>query len=228
MKTSKYILIGFLIFIFGSTLILNITSKLHLQDKEYMSAKYSRVEEKLKKFSVIVAEKGAKFYLVPDSVFKIEASLSENDSSYYFPVYIVEHDTLYIQASNYKHIRPEIHCNSITTIIGKSKNRIDFNHFAADSLLLEINNGWVYGSFSDKWIINLRIKATNNSNINFNKSKIDYLELTLYQSRARVYNKGVKMINAKLFNKSDLFASADFKLSLQSDSTSKYRINSSY
>ncbi|MEN8122682.1 MAG: hypothetical protein ABFS35_20240 [Bacteroidota bacterium] len=220
MKTSKYILIAFLIFIFGGLLSLYIFSKLHKEKH----LEFTKVEEKLNNFSVIVAEEGAGFYLVPDSVFKIGASLFENDSSFHFPVYIVENDTLYIQALNYKYSRLKINCNSVNTIIGKSKNRIDFNHFAADSLMIEINNGEMYGSFSEKGVKNLRIKATDNSNINFNNSKIENIELTLYQSRASLYNNDVKTLDAKLFNKSNLFGMVVSKLYLQTDSTSNYRV----
>ncbi len=159
-----------------------------------------------------------------DSIFKFEVSLIENDSLFYFPKYTVENDTLYIQGPNYKHIKPAIHCNSITTIIGKSKNEIKFDRFAADNLILEINHGKVYGSFNDSGIKNLRIKATNNTEIDFSNSKIDHIELTLDQSRANVYNNEVKTINAKLLNNSNLFAKAKATLFLQTDSTSEYWI----
>lgn len=224
MKTSNYIATAYFIFIFGSTLTLYVLSKLHRQDGGYMPKKFSRVEKKLDKFSVIVAEKGARFHLVTDSVFKIEASLSENDSSYHFPVYKIENDTFYIQSSNYEHINPEIHCSSITSIIGKSKNRIDLDRFVADSLILDINKGNVYGSFSEKGIVNLKIKATNYSDVYLQGSKIENLKITLYQSKARVYNNDVKTIDAKLFNKSDLFGKAKNKVYLQTDSTSNYRV----
>lgn len=223
MKTSKYIQTAFLVFIFGTLLILYISSKLHKPDP----FKFSIVEEKLEKFSVIIAEEGANFDLVQDSIFKFEVSLIENDTSFHFPVYLVKNDTLYIQGPNYKQIKPAIHCNSITTIIGKSKNKIKFDRFAADNLILEINHGEVYGSFNDNGIKNLRIKATDNSKINFSNSKINHIELTLDKSRVSVYNNDVKTINAKLFNKSNLFARAKVNLSLQTDSTSEYSIRNS-
>lgn len=222
MKTSKYISIAFVLFIFGAIFILFIDSKFHIDDK----SEFTTVDKKLELFSVIVAEKGARFHLHYNSDFKFQGTLFRNEETYHFPDYNISNDTLRIFESNENIFPIKIYCNSITSIIGKSESDIRLYKFQTDSLNIEITNGKINGTLGNYGVKKLSIKASQNSNIGFHQSKIEFLDITLSQSTSSIFNNDIIYLTAHLTNESNLFGSSQVNLSLTKDNSSKYQLRS--
>ena len=163
MKTSQYILLSFLGFVFAAALVLFADSK---NGEKVNGNVFGETipETRLEAFSVIVAEKKANITIKNDSVNSMSALLFQTDSVFQLPEYKIINDTLFISKSGYA-AKTIIKCHAVKTIIGRSNSNIQLGNYKTDSLSIYLDksrvNGWIKNSPMDF----VTIEALNKSNL---------------------------------------------------------------
>lgn len=168
MKTSNIILLSFLSFLFGGITFLFIGSKYYkgIDNK----ADFSIQEKKTAPFSVVVAERGAFFYLRNAKENKIVQTYKKGSVAN-FPPFIVRNDTLFISslkpikglAENFN-IQTDVFCVDIKNIVAKENSNVNLMDFNADTLNISTNKSridlrfkniaciWLQSSDSDVYL----------------------------------------------------------------------------
>jgi len=136
MKTSKFISISYLIFLFGGIFVLFLAAKIHSNHEDAIN--WTWQEKALKSFSIVVAGPGAEFTLKDAQYPRIGLSFQKGDTCL-FPSYGIRNDTLFVYSYSGK-VKPKvltIFCSGIKTIVGKENSTILMEQFRDDSLVSE-------------------------------------------------------------------------------------------
>ncbi len=221
MKTSKYILVSFFVFIFGAILVLYADAKTHNKDvnETYITT------EKLPNFHTIVAEENSKIRVLNDTLNNISIELYNIKEPYKFGCYKISNDTLYVSKTE-TDISLIVRGESIKTVYGKKDSRITFLSFHNDSISINLNGGNINGSLGDKLISEVKVSSQNKSSIylNLQKSNINSIALNVDNSKVTLHSNKIRNLNAILANNAELQSGKSDKLSVESDSTSTYSI----
>ena len=227
MKTSQYILLSFLGFVFAATLVLFADSK---NGEKVNGNVFGETipETRLEAFSVIVAEKKANITIKNDSVNSMSALLFQTDSVFQLPEYKIINDTLFISKSGYA-AKTIIKCHAVKTIIGRSNSNIQLGNYKTDSLSIYLDksrvNGWIKNSPMDF----VTIEALNKSNLSltFNRSSINMSKLKVDNSSVNFFNNNssINQVSAVLSSKANMRLIRPVKLDVNCDLSSRYWIN---
>lgn len=221
MKTSNYIFISFLIFLFGGITLLFIGSKYYkgIDDK----SNFSIQEKKTAPFSVVVAEPGAFLVLKSGREFSVSQSYKKG-SVPHFASFEVRNDTLFMSAVKSKidgewFIVPEVYCKNVKYIIAKEKANVSLRNYQVDSLFVNLNKSDLSGNLNKTVFVSFTSK---NSYVRFKSENIQKLELQLDKTELNIDSKkSIETVLGSLKNKSILNCSIDGKISLEVDKSSQ-------
>lgn len=227
MKTSQYILLSFLGFVFAATLVFFADSK---NGKKVNVNVFGETipETRLEAFSVIVAEKKANITIKNDSVNSMSALLFETDSVFQLPKYKIINDTLFISKSGYA-AKTIIKCHAVKTIIGRSNSNIQLGNYKTDSLSIHLDksriNGWIKNSPMD--FVAIEIHNKSNMTVTLNRSSIKNAHLKIDNSEVFLNNNksSLNQVSAALSNKGNMRLFRPVKLEVDCDLSSRYWIN---
>jgi len=226
MKTSKKILITFISFIFGVILILYISSKLDPRRIIQNQNEVIRKEQALEKFTVLVAERGARIQIDEGSEHKMILTHRKNDGCV-LPNYKVYNDTLsvYGECEMGKARTIEITAAEIKSIIIKKNAFVNWMDKPFDSLTVhsESGNFWVRKNKTDNPEGTLILKARK-SNLSIHNTKLEAITLELDSSLYYSEYSRVVTITGSLRNHSEIKTGSFKKLAIEADETSKYSI----
>jgi len=222
MRTSNYILAGFLTFGFVIILSMFIDAKLHgktSKKKSFVTA------ETLDHFTVIVAEEGSNINIsfgsknvIRSHIYALKQPKNQQSPKNFFRI---SNDTMFVQkADSVDYL--SINNKHIKKIIGKKNAKISIWHAKNDSLSLDLDHSKLELSVNDHDFNYLDIVARNHSNIK------DIPTITYVQNdggkKKMVYKKGLKYVKVSLKNHSKLNMRKPRRLDIQADSTSNYTL----
>lgn len=224
MKTSNYIFLSFLIFLFSGIIALYVGSKYY-----YENLKFLIKVKKTASFSVIVAEPGAVLVLKNGNEFRVSQSYRKG-SVPDFASFEVRNDTLFMSAVQSKidgkwFIVPEVYCKNVKSIIAKEKTNINLKNYQTDSLYIKLNKSDFF------WTL----KKTNFVSINAKDSYLHLYEGNIHKMNVDLDKTGLwlesenktREISGRLTNKSQVNGSVNGKISLDVDQSSKLHIYNS-
>ena len=227
MKTSNYISISFLIFLFGGIFLLFLSSKFH--EGTVSKQEFESFEENLDDFSVIVAGPNSNIGLRNGTQSKIVISFLKTDSCT-IPPHEVRHDTLFIYeyAVGASPISAQVFCPRPRAVLLKDNSVVNLNDFSIDTLDVSMSAGKMYGTFeqsdSPKGVINL--SATKNSNIYINQSNMEALNINLDHSELNIQDVSILTLSGFLKNDSKLYSYKSIgKMNIEVDATSRYNLS---
>jgi hypothetical protein len=223
MKTSNYISISYLVFLFGGIFVLFIGAKIHSLNEPAVI--WTWQEKAISPFSVVVAEPGADFSVQYDQNSKIGLSFQKGDSCIYPPVEI-RHDTLFVHPYDGKVKQQSVIVfgSGIKTVQGKENSTIELKRFGGDTLVVKLNKA-VFKHFPDNNQHNkfsLIIHAAE-SNIQLGSASIQSMELHLSKTEMTGRGTSVSNLTGILNDHSTLSIGHMKKINLDTDSTSTYQ-----
>jgi len=225
MKTSQYILLSFLGFVFAATLVLYADSK---NGKKVNVFGETISETRLEAFSVIVAEKKANITIKNDAVNSMSARLFETDKVFSLPEYKIINDTLFVSKSGYN-AKTIIKCHAVKTIIGRNNSNIQLDNYKTDSLSIHLDKSRVTGWIKNSPLNFVAIEAHNKSNmtLTLNRSSIKNAHLKIDNSEVFFKNNksALKQVSAVLSNKGNMRLLRPVKLEVDCDLSSRYWIS---
>lgn len=224
MKTSNYILTGFLTFGFIIILSLFIDAKLHGKNSKNKESVFM-TEEKLDHFSVLVVEEGANVMVSNGLENVIRCSLNSIEKPKNQPspkkFLRISNDTLFVHKSESIY-RLFVASKSIKKIIGNKNSKISIWKHIKDTLSVDLDESkleWYSNNVNTK---SLNIVAKNHSNIN-SMQTINY-EVGDDGKKKRVYPEGMEFVKVSLKNHSKLRIKKPKRLDIEIDSTSSYSL----
>jgi hypothetical protein len=223
MKTSNYITLSFFVFLFGGIFVLFLAAKIDPRGS-YHHGK-STQEKVLDDFLVVVAESGANIRLSSGESSKMVLNYSKEDSCS-FPAFRVKDDTLFVGSNppRNKYYRTEILCKQINSIEGKAKSQINVEEFRCDSLLVRLNKtDFRYLGVKNSVGFSLKLIAID-SYINVGSATFSNLDMSLNHTQMDGWGNRIHNLSGKLNEKSRVSMDKIGKISLESDSTSSYRL----
>jgi hypothetical protein len=222
MRTSNYIIAGFLTFVFVIILSMFIDAKLHgktSKKKTFVTA------ETLDYFTVIVAEEESDISIlfgsenaISSQIYALEQPKNQQSPKKF---YRISNDTMFVQKA-YSVDRLVINSNYIKKIIGKKNAKISIWYAEKDSLSLDLDHSKLEWSANNDHLNYLDIVARNHSNIQFIPT-INYVR-DEYGNKKRVYKEGLKYVKVSLKNHSKLNMRKPRRLDIQADTTSNYTL----
>ena len=223
MRTSNYILISFFVFLFGGIFALFLAAKIDPRGSYHHGR--STQEKALDNFSVVVAEQDANIRLITGETSKMVLNYSKEDSCS-FPSYKVKDDTLFVGSNppRNKYYQTEIWCKKISSIEGKTKSKINIEEFRFDSLMVRLNKtDFRYNGVKNSIGLSLKLIA-NDSYIKIGNAVINNLDMSINHTQMDGWGNRIKNLSGKLNEKSRVSIDKIGKISLESDSTSSYRL----
>lgn len=224
MKTSNYIIIAFLIFLFGGILTLFVCAKLNPEASR--SREYETLEKPSDPFSVIVANSGVNLFVKKGEINKLGIYFLKGEEAI-FPPYEVRNDTLFVGAFPKSERRTSLHvfCTNVRSIEGKTNSEIAWEQFTGDSLSVKLNNaGFRHYSRTKTSSAALQIIA-NNSSVQLGDISIENLDIQLNKTEMNVWNSSVGELSGTLTESSKLSMGRISKISLEVDPSSSYNLN---
>ncbi len=224
MKTSKFISISYLIFLFGGIFVLFLAAKIHSNHEDAIN--WTWQEKALKSFSIVVAGPGAEFTLKDAQYPRIGLSFQKGDTCL-FPSYGIRNDTLFVYSYSGK-VKPKvltIFCSGIKTIVGKENSTILMEQFRDDSLVVKLEKA-KFRYFPNNANLNRfsMILLASQSNINIGAANFNMLEVNLKQSQLTGRTMSVHSLSGVLNDHSSLVMGHTNKIRLDADSTSTYHV----
>lgn len=224
MKTSNYIIIAFLIFLFGGILTLFVSAKLNPEASR--SREYETLEKPSDPFSVIVANSGANLFVKKGEINKLAIYFRKGEAAI-FPPYEVRNDTLFVGAFPESERRTSLHvfCTKVRSIEGKTNSEIAWEQFTGDSLFVKLDNArFRHYSRTKTSSAALQIIA-NNSSVQLGDISIENLDIQLNKTEMNVWNSSVGELSGTLTESSKLSMGKMSKISLEVDPSSSYNLN---
>lgn len=225
MKTSNYIAISFLIFLFGGILLLFVGAKNY--EANEIASTLTHVK-KTASFSVVVAEPGAYLVLKNGREFSISQKYKKDTASNFAP-FEVRNDTLFISGINLKKLKlgefiaPEVYCKNVKSIIGKENSNIQLESYYVDSLNISMKKSRMYWKYNGNVsFVSLQAK---DSDISFTVGISEKFAVQLDNSK--FYNDSFQRINfiqGSLKNNSRGTFSTSGNMHFNVDKTSKVNI----
>ncbi len=227
MKTSNYISISYLIFLFGGIIALFSAAKLNPQAD--LPVKSLLETKALGSFSVVVAEPGVRLIIKHDSISKILGFHNEGNICK-FPPYELRNDTVFFLSypkSDFPWI--QIGCNGVKSFLLKEKADLRLDEFQGDTLIIKLDKATFYCDFNKDEKKNFVLSIiSKESKIQLIKPDISKLNIQLDHSRMQIFDISIDTLSGKLQNKSWLWMNdfkRDYKESLDIDATSHAEYN---
>lgn len=237
MKTSKYIGIAYLLFISIAMFTTFVEAK---SNNKWINQKMNRYNRTpwnntriskvtdLNDFKILVTKEKTKlsvikdtinqfdeFYYVPNDTLNKKTSIFDNKINYN-----INGDTLFVNKTYSNRVILKV--KNLEQIIIKGKSNIGLSNYRAKKLEIDLDDSKIDGEKNN--IQNLKIEATNLSNVNFRYSKLDTIKLVSGNSKIQNGMNKTKFLEAKLLNNAELRTSKTNYLNVVSDSLSKYSI----
>lgn len=225
MKTSSYIILSFLVFLFGGIFVLFTAAKIHSINEPKVILTWQ--EKPISPFSVVVAEPGAEVNVKYEQNSRIGLSLQKGDSCIY-PPFEIRNDTLFVHpyVGKVKQRSVFVLGDGIKTIQGKENSTIWIKQFEGDTLVLKLNDAKLQ-FFPDKF--NFKkfscIISANRSTVEMGSVNFDQLDVNLNQTQMNTNSIKVSNFLGVLKDHSTLLLSDIKRINLESDSTSTYKLN---
>lgn len=230
MKTSRYIHLTILVFIFGATLTLFINAKNH-EEEDSNKPKINLEDvvdvKKIDDFSVIVVKENAKVTIkknvLTSSIHSYDKNHEVIKEHYNFKDIILKNDTLFVNSIDPKY-KIIIHANSLQKIIGLESSEIYFDDFYNDTIQVDLTKSKLTGILKSNLINSFKINAKKQSKINLWRKailKIDSITKKRNFVRKRL---NFKIAEITLKDKSSLSMPKPTKLTIEADSLSTYDI----
>lgn len=222
MKTSNYILLSFLIFLFGGITLLCFGSKYYksIDDR----ADFVKQEKQLPPFSVVVAEPGAYLVLTNGREFSVSQAYKKEEAPDLAPL-VVRNDTLFVSAVKSRikgkwFVVPEIYCKNVKSIIAKENTNVNLKNYQVDSLSISLNKSDFSWDFNKPIFVNIEAE---NSNLHFDGDNIEKINLQLDKTKLYLNSqKGAKMLSGSIANDSYIDGViVDGKINLGIDNSSR-------
>ncbi|WP_299013834.1 hypothetical protein [uncultured Polaribacter sp.] len=226
MKTSRYIHLIMLVFIFGATLTLFINAKNH-KEKLYEKPKYTYQQKKLPLFSVIVVNENAKISLYKNKFNMVSCSAKNNKiipEDFSLNNFSVRNDTLFVKETNQDY-SIYISAEKVKTIIGLENSKIDLKGFYSDSLRINLTKSKLTGSIKADSIKSFSLSAQKQSYVRLNKN-VRVITIN-NQTKKKTYtrdNAHLNNVDINLKDKSKLWMPKPKNLTIQTDSLSIYNL----
>lgn len=230
MKTSNYIFLSYLIFLFSGILLLFIGAKYY--ERVDNVDNFLSQEKPLDTFSVVVAEAGSNFVLKTGAQNKISQRYLKELVPNFAP-FAVRNDTLFVYAiKKYQQniqeqskggsfiIVPEIFCKIVKSIVVKEKSEVRLNEFHADSLSINLNKAQLNANF--KKITSVFIQAKD-SDIYLEGEYLENLSMKLDKTKLNVpLQNRIFSLSGSLKNNSKADITLSSIINLNVDKTSTY------
>jgi|GEM_PF-1120058 len=229
MKTSKYITLSYLIFLFGGIIVLFLAAK--LDPKANLTVKSLLETKALGSFSVVVAEPGVRLIIKHDSISKILGFHNEGTICK-FPPYELRNDTLFFRSypkSDFPWI--QVDCNGIKSFQVKADASVRLDEFQGDTLKIKLDRATFicdFNNFSNVRDNNVVLSVVSKkSQIQLVRPNVKNLNVQLDHSILRTYNILIDTISGNLKNKSWLRIGDSkrvYKENFEVDATSTFNI----
>lgn len=225
MKTSNYISIAYLVFLFGGVFMLFLAAK--IDPRGYYNQEFLSLEKPLDNFSVVIAEAGADIRLKSGQTSKISLQYPKGDTCS-LPPFFVRNDTLFVSSypEKEKQKTVEVECNGIKSIQGKEKSQVSIENFHTDTLSIKLSNAEL-----DAYFDNAQRSTTllfsilaEESKINLKGANIENLDVLLNKTKIRAWNNSIGSLSGTLTNQSEIQIHVMKKINLEVDSTSNYNL----
>lgn len=224
MKTSNKIFISFLIFLLGGITLLFIGSKYY--KGIYDKSNFAIQEKKTARFSVVVAEQGANFYLKNGKEHKIIQDYLKGAVPNFAP-FLVRNDTLFVysvkkEQSKEPHfiIVPEVFCVNVKSIVAKENSEVRMKKFQADTLNISMNKSKLDLKFDKVTQVSILAK---DSDIYLEGENLEKITMELDKTKLRVAaKKRMNYLSGSLKNDSRCDFSLSNSVHLDADKTSNY------
>ncbi|RED47893.1 hypothetical protein [Seonamhaeicola aphaedonensis] len=228
MKTSKYIQVALLIFIFATTLVLFLDAKsITITPKPLHKVKGYYDSKLLDDFSVIVAEKNSKFWIRNDSISSVYYQHRDKDgrskSDFGFECFSLKNDTLFVSSVD-ENYWLYVNTQSVNKIIGKENSEIGLSGYYSDTLNITITKAKIKGSLRNDSINVLKIDANNHSDISFGRITRKVIDSITKEEKFIPLNDKLKEAEITLKDHSKIKITKPQKLIIESDDTSHYTI----
>lgn len=226
MKTSRYIHLTILVFIFGATLTLFINAKNYEENKPKRNIEDVVDVKKIDDFSVIVVKENAKVNIKKNAL----ASIHSYDKNYQvikdhynFKDLVFKNDTLFVNSIDPKY-KIVIHANSLQKIIGLENSEIHFDDFYKDTLSIKLTKSKLTGMLRTNFINSFKIKAEKQSKINLWRKNI--VKIDSITKKRKFVRERLKFNQAQIIlkNNSTLAMPKPNKLFIEADSLSIYNL----
>jgi len=224
MKTSNYIIMAFLIFLFGGILTLFVSAK--LDPRAGQNQKFETLEKPLDPFSVIVAEPGASFQIKTGETTRLSTNYQKGEEAI-LPSYVVRNDTLFVSAfpKSEKRTNLEVCYTKIRSIEGKANSEITAHQISGDSLTIKLNDAH-FRHYSRTKTSNAALQIiANNSNVQLGDISIENLDIQLNKTEMNVWNSSIVNLSGTLTESSSLSMGQISKINVEVDSSSNYHLN---
>ncbi|MHA7110592.1 hypothetical protein ACRTDU_10730 [Sunxiuqinia elliptica] len=227
MKTSNYIILFFVVFLVGSTVLLFWSGKALLWEKA--PEEYHSKNEALGEFSTVVAEKYVKLQIRNGASNQLTVNYSSLDSGLVMPTWNVKNDTLFL-AQPEREVRGmplELVVSDIQNLKVDQESEVSLIDFESDSVVVSLTDSWLYmrSEYTTPKLGHLAILGTSNSHIQFNNQKIDRLNFDLNQTEIRIFETEIGVLEGTLTNRAHLDGYSPIrKISLSVDERSHYRM----
>jgi hypothetical protein len=226
MKTSNYIAISFLIFLFGGIFVLFLSAR--IDPRGSFHQEFLTQEKALDSFSVIVAEQGAGIHLKYGQTSKMVVDYPKGDTCS-LPPFTVRNDTLFVSSYSYKKKQRsvDVYCSGLKSIQEKNAAHVTIERqFQADTLLVKLDKA-EFSYYSEKdspQKISLTLIA-DQSKVQIGETDLEKLDIQLNNTEMNVWNNSIGSLSGSIKNQSKLYLDTFRKISLEVDSTSTYRLN---
>ncbi|MGQ8338119.1 hypothetical protein ACUNWD_16325 [Sunxiuqinia sp. A32] len=228
MKTSNYIIIAFLTFLFEGIFIFYLTSWQHPIDRYERTSSFNSYNEKLDNFSVIVAQPNSSIAISKLEYPQFTIVYPKSDSCT-FSSYEVRNDTLFVSTDELtpKHTL-NIYSSTLKSIVAKNKSIVNIHQYPFDSLHIESSSSRI---FLDNINIKnakslLYINARSNSRIQLNNMDAGEINMKLSHSELSIQNSEIGTLSGNVMKESKLYSYKSVgKFNLEVDPTSKYNLN---
>lgn len=223
MKTSNYILLSFLLFLFGGITLLCFGSRYYKSIDA--RADFVNQEKQLPPFSVVVAEPGAIFNLRNANENKIIQTYLKGTVPN-IASFEVRNDTLFIYSEEpkqgkMKHTRnvTEFLFINIKSIVTKENSDVYLENLETDTLDINMSKSRLNWKFNKSSYVEIVAK---NSVIDLTGDCIDKINLQLDKTALNINSKnGTKQLSGSLINDSYVGGFIDGKMSLTVDKSSR-------
>ena len=227
MKTSKSIIIAFILFVFSGILFLFLSGK-YRPGEFFDDAELKKIENKLDDFSVIVATNRADIKVTEGiGNNKLTVHYKTSDSIPEMPVYSVRNDTLFIKKTP-SNTRPAVHCKELKAVIIDNKSIVHVDKLPIDTIGIFVLSGKLYcmGNKQTEKVKQIRILANDRSSLQFNGMYIEEVELSLDHSTVNFQNTAISSLDGNLKNESKLMCYKPIgKIKLDVDMNSSYHLS---
>lgn len=223
MKTSNYIILSFFVFLFGGIFVLFLAAK--IDPLGSFQHEFITEEKVIDNFSVVVAEPGANIRIKSGDIPKVGLYYLKGDTCT-LPSFIVRNDTLFVGSNppKNKYWSTNVICRQVNSIAGRAKSQINVEEFKFDTLQVRLDKtDFRYFGVKNSSGFSLKLIA-NESYINIRSASVNNLDISINHTQLDGWENRIKNLSGKLNENSRVSMDKIGKISLETDSTSSYRL----